>query len=213
MHTGYYTEEKSVNGYNACVNGDTVYYDRIRLYNGTVGDRVGSFLETKVVAERNGSHALKSYMPAYLAVPLQNNETDENKNDDVYVFETDIYIESGTYLGEILFLNSADGKVTWFNNVVGAFKYDEKTAQQQTSAEISSALTAKAWHTLKVEIYANDHVKVHVDGVCLLDHISRHAAATSTTPAYVKIMIDRSDRVNVFYDNMKFVKINKAYVE
>jgi hypothetical protein len=26
-------------------------------------------------------------------------------------------------------------------------------------------------------------------------------------------MIDRSDRVNVFYDNMKFVKTNKAYTE
>ena len=213
MHTGYYTEEKSVDGYNACVNGESVYYDRIRLYDGTVGDRVGTFLETKVVTERNGSHALKAYMPAYLSVPLQNNVADGDTSDDVYVFETDIYIASGTYLGELYFLNSSEGKVTWFNNVVGAFKYDEKSANQQTSTEISSALTAGAWHTLKIELYANDHAKVYVDGVCLLDHISRHAAATSTTPATVRIMIDRSDRVNVFYDNMKFVKTNKAYTE
>ena len=213
VNNGYYTEEKSVNGYNACVNEDSIYYDRIRLYNGTVGDRVGSFLETKVVTERNGSHALKSYMPAYLVVPVQNNVDDGDKSDDAYVFETDIYIESGTYLGELLFLNSTEEKVTWFNNVVGSFKYDEKTANQTVSAEISAALTAKAWHKLKIEIYANDRVKVYVDGLCLLDHISRHAVATSTSPAMLKIMIDRSDRVNVFYDNMKFVKINKAYTE
>jgi hypothetical protein len=146
-------------------------------------------------------------------VPVQNNVDDGDKSDDAYIFETDIYSESGTYLGELLFLNSTEGKVTWFNNIVGSFKYDEKTAQQTVSAEISAALTAKAWHKLKIEIYANDHVKVYVDGVCLLDHISRHAAATSTSPAMLKIMIDRSDRVNVFYDNMKFVKTNKAYTE
>lgn len=213
VNTGYYTEEKAVGGYNACVNGDSAYYDRIRLYDGTVGDRVGSFLETKVVTERNGSHALKSYLPAYLVVPVQNNVDDGDKTDDAYVFETDIYIESGKYLGELLFLNSAEGRVTWFNNVVGSFKYDEKTANQTVSEEISGALTSKAWHKLKIEIYANDHVKVYVDGVCLLDHISRHAASTSTSPAMLKIMIDRSDRVNVFYDNMKFVKTNKAYTE
>ncbi|MBQ7355906.1 MAG: hypothetical protein IJW66_00760, partial [Clostridia bacterium] len=140
-----------------------------------------------------------------IKVDISDRVYDRDNANDTYVFNADFHLDAGAKIGDITF-HDAEGNVVYtlsLDTAKATYYYPEA----KTSAIVTAAFAEAGWHTLEVELYQNNRVKVYVDGTCYLGYVDGNARGKDISAlSYAKLSL-----ANAKYDNVGFAVCDKTF--